>query len=115
MSKRQEAFDKIVAAMAAQGWERSMSALGTSCGYRGVGGRVCAIGALLDDDEALVCDELSCGVLNLPAAIEYRLVADTGFSVRELCWLQKAHDRGDAVMMEKFKALADSLHLEMKL
>lgn len=115
MSKRQEAFDKIVAALAAQGWQRSLSAMGSSCRYRGVGGRVCAIGALLTDDEALVCDHRSCGAHNLPIAIEDRLVADTGFSIQELCWLQKAHDRGDAVMMEKFKDLADYLHLEMKL
>ena len=89
--------------------------MGSSCRYRGVGGRVCAIGALLDDDEALVCDHRNCGAHNLPIAIEDRLVADTGFDRSELVPIQRAHDDGDVGMLEKFRVLADHMNLEMKL
>lgn len=115
MSKRQEAFDKIVAAMAAQNWERSMSSMGLGCCYRGDRDMKCAIGVLLDDAEAKFCDELACGAHNLPTAIEDRLVRETGFNLTELAMLQRAHDRGNVFssMRTLFTDVANALRLEM--
>ena len=122
MSKRQEAFDKIVAAMAAQNWERSMSSMvryaeGSGCRYRGDRDMKCAIGVLLDDAEAKFCDELACGVNNMPLAIEDRIVRETGFAPGELAMIQRAHDRGNirSSMRTLFAAVAKTLGLEMKL
>lgn len=114
MSKRQEAFNKIVATMAAQNWERSMSPSGSSCKYRGARGLKCAIGVLLNDTDANVCDELRCGAHNLPTTIEDRLVSETGFTINDLALIQRAHDRGNTgtSMRTLFIDVAHNLGLE---
>ena len=52
---KQEAFDKAVRGLASQNWELSMRQgpdRGSSfCAYRGIGGRRCAIGWLIPDNE----------------------------------------------------------------
>lgn len=114
MSKSQEAFNKIVAAMAAQNWERSMSSSGSSCRYRGARGLKCAIGVLMTDSEALVCDQCGAGALNLPTTIEDRLVSETGFTTNDLALIQRAHDRGNTppLMRDLFIDVAHNLGLE---
>lgn len=49
----QPLFDEMVRGLAAQGWERAMSAGGGACEYRGAEGRKCAIGQLISDESAL--------------------------------------------------------------
>lgn len=114
MSKCQETFNKIVAAMTAQNWERSMSVLGSSCRYRGARGLKCAIGVLMTDWEAYTCDDMGAGALNLPTVIEDRLVRDTGFNPHQLAEIQRAHDRGNtgASMRTLFIDVAHNLGLE---
>lgn len=46
----QETFDKIVAGLASQGFERSTNPSGLRCFYRGPGGRKCAAGWLILDE-----------------------------------------------------------------
>lgn len=48
---KQEAFNIVVKHLAAQNWEKSIIA--GSCAYRGQGGKKCAIGALLNDDDVV--------------------------------------------------------------
>lgn len=114
MSKRQETFNKIVAAMTAQNWKRSMAPSGSRCRYRGARGLKCAIGMLMTDWEAHICDDIGAGVFNLPAEIEDRLVSDTGLNPNELAAIQRAHDRGNtaATMRTLFIDVAHDLGLE---
>jgi len=91
-----------------------MSPSGSSCKYRGARGLKCAIGVLLNDTDANVCDELRCGAHNLPTTIEDRLVRDTGFNPHQLAEIQRAHDRGNtgASMRTLFIDVAHNLGLE---
>jgi hypothetical protein len=47
---KQELFDRVVAGLASQGFERSRSADDEACMYRGLHGRRCAAGWALPDD-----------------------------------------------------------------
>ena len=47
----QAVFDRAVAGLAAQKFQPSVN--GSGCSYRGEGGRKCAVGHLIDDDEYL--------------------------------------------------------------
>lgn len=49
---KQEVFDIVAKQLAAQNWEKSLA--NGSCAYRGVDGKKCAIGALLNDDDVVV-------------------------------------------------------------
>lgn len=48
---KQEVFDIVAKQLAAQNWEKSLA--NGSCAYRGVDGKKCAIGALLNDDDVV--------------------------------------------------------------
>ncbi len=53
----QEAFDRMVRGLAAQGWRRSRTTEdGTACLYRGPEGWKCAVGQLIDDETARAWD-----------------------------------------------------------
>lgn len=103
---RQEAFDRVVRGLAAQGWERSVSERGT-CLYRGPEGRKCAAGHLIPDDLydpametwAAARQEVRCA---LPT------VSDGPGFVRDM---QVAHDHPEKTLKEDFRDLAASHEL----
>lgn len=58
---RQEMLNKMVAGMESQNWERSTTADGTKCVYRGENGRKCAVGHLIPDSKYAPAMDMSYG------------------------------------------------------
>lgn len=86
---RQEMFDRAVKGLASQGWERSLGA-GGKCSYRGVDGRRCAVGWLLDDEDVDGFAQVPYG--GLPSHVRSKLGGDTHYCF--VGHLQNAHDYG---------------------
>lgn len=106
----QEAFDKMVAGLKAQGWMRSMNKYDTVCKYRGDAGRKCAVGHLLTDFEAqnsegsLVSALLARGRIRFADAQTQRLVED--------CQLSHDVNPIPANMIRSFRERAEAYGLD---
>lgn len=87
----QEVFDQIAYGMLRQmKMSQTMSQIGASCAYRGVGKTKCAAGMVMDDSEILECDnDKSYSIL-----LDEKKVPKEHFEL--ICGLQKIHDSGQS-------------------
>lgn len=110
--ERQEAFEKAVRGLAGQGWERSVTTQEgpyTQCCYRGDGGRKCAIGHLIPDED--YSPRMEGGAITWPQVLETCGLssADRGFAVD----MQIAHDRAESPegMLRNYREFAEQYDL----
>jgi len=105
----QYTFNVVVKAMEKQGWKKSTKPGGRVCMYRGAGGTVCAVGALIPDSMVKEHNVIS----QLPETCEH-IKRKYGVHLRFVVALQYAHD--DAVpengTLPNFKAFARKHGLE---
>lgn len=92
---KQEIFNKVVAGLAAQGFERSVMDDG-SCAYRGNDGRKCAAGHLLSDEHYRPeLENKTIAAIGVAAVVVASGVPGHEATVWGLVGnLQRAHDRG---------------------
>ena len=107
----QEAFDRVIIGLKTQNWERSTSE-DDCCAYRGEGGRKCAVGLLIKDEEyAPRWDEIGIGVRTL---YYYKLLPKSLLEVPPdlLEDLQFFHDKTLSDRFEELKNIAKKHQLE---
>lgn len=111
----QEIFDKSVAGLASQGFERAYTE-GVGCKYRDYDGRKCAIGWLIPDDKYNAGLEGCAASTGTPRAAELRASAGlVDVNPDFIRALQRAHDEGRTpkIMREYLIEVARSFKLRL--
>lgn len=114
----QSVFDTAAKRLVAQGRPARNGRL--SCMYRTDSGEVCAVGALMTEEELEVLGEiglLKAPLHRLPEEVKDRLLEEVGFKVKFLESLQGAHDRSQegAGWLGEFKYRMRELAQEYRL